>query len=227
VTEPITYIFDPRDPTLTTEQLQQYKSQNWDIFSVPDTLITEFKRLGILLPEDNVNNLVISLSYGGVDPTEFYEAIHNRDRHRFFKTTEKQGINHTLYRIVNGQLEFVHHLQISIPNDIVRFTGCYIDQLYNGKLYAITTNAYPKNILDKKIVNETGQIPHQEIVLARLNTLNGQYEDTIIIKLLNCLILIVIILKLIWNGEIPALTIPRWILWILFFVPEMYLVNLV
>jgi hypothetical protein len=180
VTEPITYIFDPRDPAITEQQLQQYKSQNWDIFSIPDSLIQEYQRLGILTLEDNTNNLVISLSYGGIDPTEFYEAIHNRDRHGFFKTTEKQGINHTLYRIVNGQLKFIHHLQKSIPNEIVRFTGCYIDHLYDNKLYAITTNAYPKNILNKGIVNEIGQIPHQEIVLAKLNPISGLYDDVII-----------------------------------------------
>jgi hypothetical protein len=180
LTEPITYIFDPRDPTITIDQLQHYKSQNWDIFSIPDSLVIEYQRLGILTTEDNTNNLVISLSYGGVDPTEFYEAIHNRDRHGFFKTTEKQGINHTLYRIVNGQLKFVQHLQKSIPNVTVRFTGCYIDHFYNGQLYAITTNAYPKNILNKAIVNEIGQIPNQEIVLAKLNADTGLYEDVII-----------------------------------------------
>lgn len=177
MTEPITHIFDPRDPTLSTDQLQQYKSQNWDIFSIPESLITEYQRLGILSPEDNANNLVISLSYGGIDPTEFYEAIHNRDRNGFFKTTEKQGINHTLYRVIDGQLKFVHHLQKSIPNDTVRFTGCYIDQFYNHQLYAVTTNAYPKKILDKGIVNEIGHIPHQEIILAKLDPSTGLYED--------------------------------------------------
>jgi hypothetical protein len=180
VTEPITHIFDPRDPTISVLQLQQYKSQNWDIFSIPDSLVAEYQRLGILTPEDSASNLVISLSYGGVDPTEFYEAIHNRDRNGFFKTTEKQGINHTLYRIVEGQLKFVHHLQTSIPNHMVRFTGCYIDHFYNDSLYAITTNAYPENILDKGIVNEIGQIPHQEIVLAKLNSATGLYEDVVI-----------------------------------------------
>jgi hypothetical protein len=177
LTEPITYIFDPRDPTLSTEQLQQYKSQNWDIFSIPEALIVEYRRLGFLTESDDASNLVISLSYGGVDPTEFYEAIHNRDRHGFFKTTEKQGINHTMYRIANGQLKFVHHLQKSIPNQKVRFTGCYVDQQYFGKLYAITTNAYPERILSKNQINEVGQIPHQEIVLARLNPESGLYED--------------------------------------------------
>jgi hypothetical protein len=180
VTEPITYIFDPRDPNISTQQLQQYKSQNWDIFAVPETLVIEYQRLGVLTQNDNVDNLVISLSYGGIDPTEFYEAIHNRDRHGFFKTTEKQGINHTLYRITKGRLEYVHHLQRSIPNELVRFTGCYIDQFYNGELYAITANAYPNQILDKVIVHEIGHIPHQEIVLAKLNTETGLYEDLII-----------------------------------------------
>lgn len=180
MTEPITHIFDPRDPSLTTEQLQQYKSQNWDIFAIPGCLITEYQRLGILSDRDSESNLVISLSYGGIDPTEFYEAIHNRDRNGFFKTTEKQGINHTLYRIVGGQLQFVHHLQKSIPNETVRFTGCYIDQLYNGKLYALTTNAYPAQILSKNVINETGQIPHQEIVLARLDPNSGLYQDAMI-----------------------------------------------
>ena len=180
VTEPVTYIFDPRDPTISPQQLQQYKSQNWDIFSIPESLIIEYRRLGILTQEDNLDNLVISLSYGGIDPTEFYEAIHSRNRHNFFKTTEKQGINHTLYRIRGDQLKFVHHLQKSIPNDTVRFTGCYIDKFYNGELYAITTNAYPNKILDKSIVNEIGQIPHQEIVLAKLNSATGLYEDVVI-----------------------------------------------
>ena len=180
MTEPITYIFDPRDPAISTQQLEQYKSQNWDIFSIPESLIVEYRRLGILTPQDNANNLVISLSYGGIDPTEFYQAIHNRDRNGFFKTTEKQGINHTLYRIVRDQLVFVHHLQKSIPNQIVRFTGCYIDQAYDGNLYAITTNAYPNNILNKSIVNEIGQIPHQEIVLAKLDPRTGLFEDLVI-----------------------------------------------
>jgi hypothetical protein len=180
LTEPITYIFDPRDPTLSIEQLQQYKSQNWDIFSIPESLIVEYQRLGILTAQDSTNNLVISLSYGGINPTEFYEAIHNRDRNGFFKTTEKQGINHTLYKVANNQLKFVHHLQKSIPNEVVRFTGCYIDHFYDEKLYAITTNAYPKRILDKSLVNEIGQIPHQEIVLAKLDIITGLYEDVTI-----------------------------------------------
>jgi hypothetical protein len=180
LTEPITHIFDPRDPAISHNQLQQYKSQNWDVFFIPQSLIVEYKRLGILRPQDSASNLVICLSYGGVDPTEFYQAIHDRDRNGFFKSTEKQGINHTMYRIVKSQLQFVHHLQKSIPNQVVRFTGCYIDGLYSQQLYAITSNAYPQRILSKSVVNEIGQIPHQEIVLTMLDSQTNLYQDVLI-----------------------------------------------
>jgi hypothetical protein len=179
LTEPITHIFDPRDPTLS-KQLHEYKSQNWDIFTVPKSLVMEYQKLGILTLKDSTENLIISLSYGGIDPAEFYEAIHNRNRHNFFKTSEKQGINHTLYRIIDGRLSFVHHLQKSIPYELVRFTGCYIDRYYHGELFGITTNAYPDNMINKNVINEHDEIPHQEIALTKLNKMTGLYEDLIL-----------------------------------------------
>jgi hypothetical protein len=179
VTEPITKECDPRDPTIQSE-LINYKSQNWDIFIVPETLINEYKNLGLLNEGDNVSNLCISLSFGGLNKSDFFNAVHQQDRHSFFKITEQQGINHTLYRIINSELKLVCHLQESLPDLKVRFTGCYIDKYFEFGLYGLTTNAYPQNILSKISLGYDDEIPNQEIVLVKLNPTTKFYEDVMV-----------------------------------------------
>jgi hypothetical protein len=170
-------IIDPRNYYNEKQTLETLSSQNWDIFTIPEVLIKELKKLGILEPQDSQKNLVISLSYAPEDKSDFYNTINQKSRTGFFKITEQRGINHTLYRTENGELVFVMNLQEAIIDKMARFTGCYLDQKINGQLYGITTNAYPLNMLDKKILGVEDTIPEQQIVLARFNNITRIFED--------------------------------------------------
>jgi hypothetical protein len=157
--------------------IQNYQSQNWDIFTIPEVLIDQLKTSGVLLDTDNQFNLILTLSYGGENKIEFEHAIEAKNRNQFFKLSEKHGVNHTLYRIVNGQLEFIKDIQLAIPGHLTRFTGCYLERSYNNDILALTTNAYPESILDKIEIGILDTIPHQEIVLSKFNQESLLIED--------------------------------------------------
>jgi hypothetical protein len=157
--------------------LSKLQSQNWDIFTIPLVLISQLQRLNILKDSDNQLNLILTLSYGGEDLVSFENAVSTKNRHQFFKLSEKNGVNHSLYRIVEQGLEFIGDLQLAIPGHLSRFTGCYLEQKYNDQLLALTTNAYPESILDKIEIGILDTIPYQEIVLSKFNKDTGLFED--------------------------------------------------
>jgi hypothetical protein len=167
--------FSLNDLDLTN--IHNLRSQNWDIFTVPIILIEQLQNQEILLGTDNQFNIILTLSYGNDDRVEFENAIEAKNRTQFFKLSEKNGVNHTLYRIVNHKLEFIKDIQIAIPGYLTRFTGCYLENSYNGEILALTTNAYPESILNKMEIGILDTIPHQEIVLSKFNKETDLFED--------------------------------------------------